>query len=217
MQKIFNSNNLSTKFKQSYHENKTSPTFMLVEILLLVSVALPWIAVEPVALTANLYDLAEWMTLHPAGRSMGQWLPLSLALRLILVLLGWICFAKCHLQNTLHWRLFGDVIVVLLVLPIAPPIEALRNNLSDWNYRQQLLLLIVYVIGILLLMKYQPGYRFGMVAHMLLLPLGLWGGMGGQELMSRLALDFRLGTGFILFVMIASVAILLEGTRRQVI
>ncbi|MFZ4825880.1 MAG: hypothetical protein ACOYLB_00850 [Phototrophicaceae bacterium] len=184
---------------------KSSPILIL-EFCLLASVGLPWIQhAESVALTANLYDLAEWMTLHPDVRGMGQSLPISLALRVILVLLGWAIFEKSHSQD-IFLRLVGYCFVAFLLLPIAPPVESLRNNLSDWNYRQQFILLIIYIVGLSLLLK----YKLGILTHILLLPIGLWGGISGQYYMFRLELNVELGVGVILFVMLTSVAILME-------
>ena len=180
---------------------------LILKFMLLVSLGLSWIVTDAVALTANLYDLAEWLTLHPTTRSMGQWLPQPFTLRMLFVLLGWSILIEGYEKS--HLRSICYLIVGLMILPIAPPIEFLRGNLADWNYRQQFFLLILYGVGLLVLARLRNKYLSRGI-HLIGFPLAVWGGYSGNSYMASFQFDVRFGMGFMLFIFLSIVSVIWE-------
>lgn len=180
---------------------------LILKFMLLASLGLSWIVADSVTLTANSHDLAEWLTLHPVIRSMGQWLPPVFTLRMLFVLLGWSIFIDSYEKP--HLRSIYYLIVGLMILPIAPPIEFFRGNLADWNYRQQFFLLILYGVGLLFLARLRNKYLSRGI-HLIALPFAAWGGYSGYSHMASFQFDVRFGMGFILFISLSMVSVIWE-------
>lgn len=96
---------------------------------------LPWAQAESVALGLNLWDLAEWASLHPLSRSAEPALGVSLGLRALPLFL---------LALTL-WQagwppMFRLALTLLLFIALLPPPQFFLSDLSDPNYRQHLVM-----------------------------------------------------------------------------
>jgi len=120
-------------------------------IVALVAYYLPWIYHPAAGLTFNAYDLAEWVSLHPAVR--GASVPL-VAPFLLRVVLGGLALLFClrALRSDRTWvRLAYAGLAVLLAITLLPPFDFFRGAWDDPNYRQQFALAIGTLIGLVAL------------------------------------------------------------------
>lgn len=113
-------------------------------LCLLVAYLLPWVINPGASLSPGGYDLAEWATIHPAA--MGENPPLLTGLLLRLPLLCAALAFAFWLQPSTTNRVIGAVIVILMGIALLPPFEFLDDP-GNWNYRQQIALAVVTVIG----------------------------------------------------------------------
>lgn len=162
--------------------------------LALISYLLPWVVLPASALTMGGYDLAEWLSLHPAARADSLLLPLLL--RLPLALLALLIIAQFHLPRWLRLAALGIVCIALL-----PPLEFVRNT-SDINYQQQFALaaLTLFFGGAVWLFVPTRLHQWLVAALLIgLILCGVLGSLNAVTLMQvyRLPVDYGIG-GFLL-------------------
>lgn len=166
-----------------------------------------WINNAAAALSANAFDLAEWVGIIPAVRYADPPMTAPFALRLALVMLAWL-FA---LHSATARRPFGRAVLGMISLALAvslrPPIAFFRGETADPNYQQLALLCFVALFGVAFISVL--GWRsmgrrwwWGLIA----LPFGLSGilsalvGLGGAlEALGRLQIPTPLGAGGIVY------------------
>ncbi len=109
---------------------------------------LPWIVNPGVGMTFGAYDLAEWASLHPQGRTISPTMLTSLLLRFPLVSFMWIVgfSAPSFRSRRFQWAVHA-LVVVLLALYLLPPYEFFIGALHDVNYQQQFVLALAGIIG----------------------------------------------------------------------
>lgn len=112
-------------------------------LLALVAYALPWLVAPSSSLSPGAYDLAEWLSLHPAARYGQPPLVPSLLLRLPLACLA-LMIAVAPMG--LVWWIRGFVVLVLGAA-LLPPIEFFTLYWNDPNYQQQFGLALFALIG----------------------------------------------------------------------
>ncbi|MCC7448347.1 MAG: hypothetical protein IT324_13080 [Anaerolineae bacterium] len=120
-------------------------------VVALVAYYLPWVYHPAAGLTFNAYDLAEWVSLHPAVR--GASVPL-VAPFLLRVVLGGLALLFClrALRSARTWvRLAYAGLAVLLAITLLPPFDFFRGAWDDPNYRQQFTLSIGTLVGLVAL------------------------------------------------------------------
>jgi hypothetical protein len=121
---------------------------LFVLVVALIGYYLPWISNGAAALSFNAYDLAEWVSLHPAVR--GGSIPLLAPFFLRSVLGGLaLLFGLRALQSGVRWQqvVYG-LLAVCLAITLLPPLDFLRGGWNDPNYRQQFALTIATLIGL---------------------------------------------------------------------
>jgi hypothetical protein len=110
--------------------------------LALIAYLLPWVVNSTHGLTLGAYDLAEWLSLHPATHP--SRFP-SLALRAQLLLIIFIIAFTTNKPFTVDWWLRLITMLFLSVAQLPPP-EFLAWT-GDQNQRQQAVLAIISLIG----------------------------------------------------------------------
>ncbi len=107
----------------------------------LVACFLPWAQTEGAALSLNLWDLAEWASLNPLSRSAEPVLGVSFGLRALPLLLLALTLWRAG------WRpLLRLALTLVLVIAMLPPPQFFLSDLSDLNYRQQLVMAILALV-----------------------------------------------------------------------
>ena len=102
-------------------------------LLLMAGLLLPWLVAPSASMTLSAYDLAEWVSLHPAQTRANPPLLASLLLRVQFVAL---CAATGCLPFGKGMRIGAALAIVLLAIAQLPPVEFV-NDLGSLNYRQQ--------------------------------------------------------------------------------
>lgn len=169
--------------------------------LALVAYVLPWLVNPGAGLTFNAYDLAEWLSLHPAVRDTSPPLLVTAGLRGLLCLLAWlIAFAPAPTRFIRGSHL---VFVVLVAVALLPPLEFFTAAAwGDSNYRQQFALsLLTLIVGLLGLsqrfIRWSVVLQTGIVIISLLISLIVLA--HSTSLMQMVRLPAQPGPGGILF------------------
>jgi hypothetical protein len=184
---------------------RSFPLLWLFMALALAAYALPWVINTSAALTLNGYDLAEWISLHPAARNQEPILLTSLLLRLpLLCLCGLIAIQAQRPLFTLGWWLRA-IGIALLVLAQLPPLE-FANTPNDPNYQQQLALALVsLVLGGLGLSGILARWRLPIA--LILVVLGCGASLAGLSqsigMMNDFSLAAQTGSGIILYLVLS--------------
>lgn len=116
---------------------------MIVFPIAIIAYLLPWATHTTTGLTLGAYDLAEWLSLHPATHP--SRIPTLLLRGQLLILTLIIAWTSNKSLFTSGWWL-RCIIVGLLVIAQLPPPEFLAWT-GDQNQRQQALLAIISLIG----------------------------------------------------------------------
>lgn len=178
----------------------------------LVAYLLPWVVNTAGGLTLSAYDLAEWMSLHPATHP--DRIP-SLALRsqlLIITLLITWTVSKPLLTYGWWFRL---TVLGLLVIAQLPPPEFLAWT-GDLNQRQQAFLAVISLIaGIIGLTGILQRFRYYLLIPVLIIGIGMNVYALAQVIprMQEFGLQPQLGIGG--FVLAAVYSVLLIGVFQM--
>ncbi len=155
---------------------------------------LPWVATTGAAFSSNLYDLAEWTSLHPAVRGGNPPLLATLLLRLVpaLIAVGLAVYVK----QTRH---LTGVLALLIGVGLLPPFEFFRGQFGDPNYRQQFVIAVVTCISVLIAWWRAP-QRLVPLTAVLGIVCSLGGAVFGLNALSSLGLHVAPGPGSALTV-----------------
>jgi hypothetical protein len=195
-------------------------SLIVLALLLLVAYVLPWQVVPTIGgLTNGAYDLAEWISIHPAVRG-EPFLLTALLLRLPLVMITWWVGASEVRKNagaafmpSVHARPINfigrAILITLIAIALLPPLEFLTSARSDPNYQQQFALAcLAFVGGMAGMMLVTRNGRIiaviGMVALIIGAAAGAWGLMRALGLTAAFGLDAQVGAGAILFTLITA-------------
>jgi hypothetical protein len=109
---------------------------------------LPFVWHKAAALTANGYDLAEWISIHPAVRGGNPPLLIPFLLRAALAGIA-VLMGIQALQQT-RWRWLYALVALALAVTLLPPLEYFVKAGDDPNYGQQFMIangtLVVLVV-----------------------------------------------------------------------
>jgi hypothetical protein len=184
------------------------PVPLLILALLLTAYAVPWMNTPSIgALTVHAYDLAEWVSIHPAVRAEPLLLT-ALLLRLPLACIGlwtgWI--GSCP-----RWlRVLGVCVIAVALLP---PFEFITSAPADPNYQQQFVLAVTAWLGgiIGVFVSGRAAARVMRVVPVALLALAgcaaLLGSARALIVMAGLGVDMTFGWGTPLFVLACIIGI----------
>jgi hypothetical protein len=137
-----------TSFRNPWVEGQpvraTTFSLFLIFVLTLACYLVPWVVNPGVSLSPGGYDLAEWATIHPAAMAENPPLLTGLLLRLPLVC-ATLALAF-FVTLTRRSRMYIGIVVILMGIALLPPFEFVDDR-ENWNYRQQLALAVVTVLG----------------------------------------------------------------------
>ncbi len=177
---------------------------------------LPWIATKGAALSSNLPDLAEWMTLNPYGR--GSALLTPLALRGVF---GLIAVALANLTPLLTDRLLRwvvRVLALLIAIGLLPPFDFFRTSPDDPNYRQQFLITLLTCAGVLIAWR-RPIRVLAVPAVILAIVCGGLGVLASVSAWAALKLQTGVGIGALLtlLALLTALVLMLIAAQRKVV
>lgn len=163
---------------------------------------LSWLTSTGAGLTFGAYDLAEWVSLHPAVRA-APLMAESAVLRLPIALLALV--AAFRAQHMFSW---SGLFVVTTAVTLLPPLDFLTQT-NDLNYRQQLLIAFMTLLGggfglSGLLSKWRQ--VFGAVAALLGAIISLSGWSAAHQLLLQFEVPALLGTGAPLMIAVFLIA-----------
>jgi len=166
-----------------------------------------WINNRAAALSANAFDLAEWVGIIPAVRYAEPPLSAPFALRAALVCLAWLFALRGALAQHIAARVVMSVIGLALAVSLRPPIAFFRGETGDLNYQQLAALCLVAVSGVLFIgaAAWRGKARQWWLWLSLCLALigavsALLGLRGALEALARLKIPTPLGAGAFLFI-----------------
>ena len=183
---------------------------------------LPWIATKGAALSSNLPDLAEWMTLNPYGR--GSALLTPLALRGVF---GLIAVALANLTPLLTAPMVSTgravrwtvrVLALLIAIGLLPPFDFFRTSPDDPNYRQQFLITLLTCAGVLIAWR-RPIRVLAVPAVILAIVCGGLGVLASVSAWAALKLQTGVGIGALLtlLALLTALVLMLIAARRKVV
>jgi len=185
--------------------NRPRPYLLILCAIALVAYTLPWLTNPGLSFSA--YDLAEWVSLHPAVRESALPFLTSLLLRLPLACLGII------IATTIPPKNFGLRLIVVFLISIAllPPLEFFTRYQDDPNYRQQLVLaLTTFFTGVHSIWSQERKLFKSLTVLIVLIGAlsGLTGLIQGYSLMRQFNVPVQIGIGGIIFLTIIVLIIL---------
>jgi hypothetical protein len=129
---------------------KTSNSWLAAMPLLaaLIGFYLPWLNNAAAALSANAFDLAEWVGLSPAQRSANPPMLAPFLLRAGLAGLALLFGLRARAASSGPARLAWTGLALVLALILLPPLEFFRGAWDDVNYRQLMGLCLGALIGL---------------------------------------------------------------------
>lgn len=162
-----------------------------------------WINNSAAALSANAFDLAEWVGLIPAVRYAQPPMSAPFALRAALVCLAWLFALRSAASERLGARIGLGGIAVALAVSLRPPIAFFRGETADPNYQQLAALCLIGLIGVGALVGLSKGRRIGLwlappIALIGVLSAGL-GLRSALEALAPLRIPAPLGVGAFLY------------------
>lgn len=117
-------------------------------IAALIGYYLPWLANPAAALSANAFDLAEWVGLAPSQRGAAPLpMPASFFLRATLLLLALLYGLRARALRG-QGRAALAALALILALTLLPPLGFFRGEWEDPNYRQLMGLSAAALIGL---------------------------------------------------------------------
>jgi hypothetical protein len=165
-----------------------------------------WINNRAAALSANAFDLAEWIGIIPAVRYAEPPLSAPFALRAALVSLAWLFALRGALAQRFAVRAAMSVIGLALAVSLRPPIAFFRGETGDPNYQQLAALCLVAVSGVLFIgaaawrgMARQWWLWLSLCLALIGAASAVLGLIGALEALARLKIPTPLGAGVFLF------------------
>ncbi|MFN7208793.1 MAG: hypothetical protein ACK4P1_00175 [Aggregatilineales bacterium] len=165
-----------------------------------------WINNPAAALSANAFDLAEWVGLIPAVRYAEPPMSAPFALRAALVCLAWLFALRSAASERLGARIGLGGIALALAVSLRPPIAFFRGETADPNYRQLAALCLIGLIGVGAFIGLGGRGRARRLWLWLALPIALIGGVsavlglrGALEALAPLRIPSPLGVGAFLY------------------
>lgn len=200
---------------------RTSETSWLgaVRLVLLLGVgvgcALPWMTSTGTSLTANVYDLAEWLSLHPTVRNTSRFLFPAFALRLVMVVVFLLALSLVLWEGQ---RVVPVLMAIVLWLGMLPPVAFFQGDFTDANYLQQAVLWgVTTVLGFALWWLPQRYQALAQAVFTLIaVGGGGWGLWTALDLMGRYEIPVQMGVGFMVFggCMLGQLGVLLWDESR---
>lgn len=186
-------------------------------LLMVLACIQPWVATSSAATSLNVYDLAEWASLHPAVHAESPTLLTSFLLRLSI---AWIALAVASMNLPLVFRL---LVVFLTAFALLPPFEFLANTGSE-NYRQLLLVAMMTLFSgtaiVVLSRRHSVHTALLFVIGLACIGTSLIGTLRMVELLRGFSLPVSVGGGLVVYLLGSSLvmitpALLILQKRKQ--
>lgn len=166
---------------------------------------LPWLWHPSAGLSPGGYDLAEWISLHPAVRQASPPLWPSFFLRAEMSILAIMTALYATQLDTQTSRWIVRIVAILLALTLFPPLEFFTIARNDTNYHQQFALGITSLVFVVATVwSYKVSRKMAGVLiiglNLLGIGFGVLGLFKGRELMTALGINYSIGLGIILLV-----------------
>lgn len=163
---------------------------------------LPAVVTVGAALMANTYDLAEWMSLHPAVRAETPTLLTAFLLRASAVGVSLLLIAGSRKR----WH--AVVIVLLCAAAMLPPFEIVRYP-DDPNYRQQALIsLSILALGTPLIVWRQATFPVIAIVSVVCMGGVVFAGLRAVGIFRGFGLTVELGLGWAVMLVGFTLAII---------
>jgi predicted membrane protein len=184
--------------------------FLIPSLLLLgalIGFYLPWQDHAAAALSANAYDLAEWVGLRPGLREQGVFMLPPLFLRATLGGIAVLAALRAIRMPTRALRIAHFAVAIVLAITLLPPVDFFAGRgTSDVNYLQQLMIAVVTAvfIGVVIFFRNRTQgllrrSTFEAVIGMVLLLIGIFGLLLSFEELRAIGVEPAFGTGVALF------------------
>ena len=190
-------------------------------VIALIGYYLPWLYHNAAGLTFNAYDLAEWISIHPAVRDGNPPLLAPFLLRAVLGALALL--AALRAARSFGWeRWLYTVFALALAITLMPPLEFFRDAADDPNYRQQFILAVVVLVLFLGIAaaSYRPWLKWVEVTVPTLTAVAtIWGVVLALNVAQSLHLEHTLGGGVIVLLVCLAMMVMsrLTGQPEQVV
>ena len=175
-------------------------------LLGVVAVHMPWHVHDVAAFSLNAFDLAEWVSLHPATRAENPALLSSILLRLPLVLLGISIALSANFLRDERLRWIWRFVALLVVFRLNPPIDFYRSPNGVSLNEQHLAFLTYAGIGLVLLIivigrRIRPFYFPLMTLVWVVIIVVSWDGLSrATRTVETLQIDVGYGAGIYLLI-----------------
>lgn len=183
---------------------------LIAAVMGVIAVHIPWHVHEVAAFTLNAFDLAEWVSLHPATRAENPPLLSSILLRLPLVLLGLSTALSANFLRDERLRWIWRLAALLVVLRLNPPIDFYRSPNGVSLNAQHLAYLTFAGIGLVLIIiaigrRIRPFYFPLMAALWIVILAVSWEGLSrATRTIESLQIDVGYGAGIYSLIGIAA-------------
>jgi hypothetical protein len=183
-------------------------------VLALVCYLLPWYTHKTAGFTTNAFDLAEWVSIHPAVRSSSPPMLTSFLLRLPQITLVAAVALIANRFEDARWRWIMRAGALLLVLRFVPPSDFFTNATDDPNYRQMALMTalgIGFTGAAMLMFRLSQNWQNVALAGVLVLGV-LAGWMGLSDagtLLDNFEIDVKIGPGIIGYTLCAGIVLVI--------
>lgn len=187
--------------------------FIVLWFIVLFSVVSVWVNAPSQALSLNLYDWAEWISLTPSERA--GMLLISGFLRLSVV---WLMTAAAFIvAHTYRFRWVWLGIAALLFVAQLPPFEFFKA-LDDVNYRQQAFLSVLSLLLSITIVGNMSWRTLLLLILTFVTLVGItWGAFAAQAMMATYRLQTQLAANAIIGLAALALvgALLLNELRRR--
>lgn len=173
---------------------KHSAQLLLLVSFLIIACCLPWISTPSRGLSLGVYDLAEWVSLHPNAHLSNPPLLTPLVLRLSLVCLSITISIQTARKSGVAALLIGIIAAIMLL----PPPEFFTLYREDMNYQQQFFLAVLTLVCSIIILAGRRS-RFARPFLIIVALIGVIGSLGGLlqslSLMRGFGLESQIGGG----------------------
>lgn len=164
--------------------------FLIAGMIVALGFLLPAVVTVGAALMANTYDLAEWMSLHPAVRAETPTLLTAFLLRSSAIGASLLLIAG----SPKRWH--AVVVLLLSTVAMLPPLEIVRYP-DDLNYRQQVLIsLSILALGASLIVWRKAVFPVIAIVSIMCIGGVIFAGLRAAAIFRSFGLTVELGLGW---------------------
>ncbi len=187
---------------------------VLFAVLAVIGTYLPWTWWQGgAAFSVNVYDLAEWMSLVPRVRFGEPPLLTPGLMRLVPALLAVVLCVSAQETKRRGLRWLLRALALQLCIGLLPPVEFLRGQLGDPNYRQQAVIAILSGLCVLAMM-FRPLKAVALLATFIALVCSVVGFTLSRDIFATLKTQVLIGPGLVLTLGSLAAYLILRLSRK---